>query len=113
VLTAAHLDPRGPAVALPPGSRAVPIPVDEGWGVTAGGRVDVWVLGPDGTAPRQVAVAAPVLQVSGDGQERTALVGLADGEVGPTTQGLATGGVLLTHAPPDGQARAPPAAPAR
>lgn len=100
VLTAQHLAAQGPAVGLPPGSRAVPVPVDHGWGVTGGGRVDVWVLGEAGQPSRQVAGGAPVLQVSDDGTTRTALIGLTDAEVGPTAQGLAAGGVLLTHAPP-------------
>lgn len=99
VLTRAHVDPRGPAVGLPPGSRAVPVPVDEGWGVTAGGRVDVWVLGAEGEPARQVAHAAPILEVTDDETVTTALVGLAEGEVAATTEGLAAGRVLLTHAP--------------
>jgi hypothetical protein len=100
VLTSAHLDPRGPAVGLPPGSRAVPVPIEDGWGVTSGGRVDVWVLGAGTEPARQVARAAPVLEVSDDGTSRTALIGLAEDEVGPTTEGLAMGSMLLTHAPP-------------
>ncbi len=100
VLTATHLDPRGPAVGLPPGSRAVPVPVEQGWGVTSGGRVDVWVLGAGEEAARQVASAAPVLEVSDDGITRTALIGLAEDQVAATTEGLAVGSLLLTHAPP-------------
>lgn len=99
VLTRAHLDPRGPAAGLPAGSRAVPIPVESGWGVTAGGRVDVWVLGAETDPAQQVARAALVLEVTDDGSAATALVGLAEDEVGPTTAGLALGRVLLTHAP--------------
>jgi hypothetical protein len=100
VLTEQHLAAQGPAVGLPAGSRAVPVPVDHGWGVVDGGRVDVWVLGENGQPSRQVAGGAPVLQVTDDGNSRTALIGLTDEEVGPTAQGLAAGGVLLTHAPP-------------
>lgn len=100
VLTAGHLDPAGPAVGLPTGSRAVPVPVEHGWGVVTGGRVDVWVLGGDAEPARQVATGAPVLEVSDDGTSRTALIGLSEDEVGPTTEGLAVGSVLLTHAPP-------------
>lgn len=99
VLTRAHLDPRGPAAGLPPGSRAVPIPVEPGWGVTAGGRVDVWVLGAEAEPARQVARAAVVLGVTDDGAAVTALIGLAADDVGPATAGLALGRVLLTHTP--------------
>lgn len=99
VLTQAHLDPRGPAAGLSAGLRAVPIPVEPGWGVTAGGRVDVWVLGAEAEPAQQVASSALVVEVSDDGTSATALVGLAEDEVGPTTAGLALGRVLLTHAP--------------
>ena len=99
VLTQAHLDPRGPAAGLPADSRAVPIPVESSWGVVAGGRVDVWVLGADTGPAQQVARSAVVLEVTDDSSTATALVGLAEDEVGPTTAGLALGRVLLTHAP--------------
>jgi Flp pilus assembly protein CpaB len=99
VLTRAHVDPRGPALGLPPGSRAVPVPVEQGWGVVGGGRVDVWVLGAEGEPARQVAQGAPVLEVAEDESARTALVGIAEDEVAATTAGLALGRVLLTHAP--------------
>lgn len=99
VLTQAHVDPRGPAAGLSAGLRAVPIPVESGWGVTAGGRVDVWVLGAEAEPAQQVASSALVVEVSDDGTSATALVGLAEDEVGPTTAGLALGSVLLTHAP--------------
>jgi len=101
VLTAAHLDPRGPAAGLDPGLRAVPVPVEDGWAVAPGGFVDVWVLGgEDGTA-RQVAGSRAVLEVATaqDGDGRTALLALAEDEVAATTAGLALGRVLLTHAP--------------
>jgi len=100
VLTAAHLDERGGAAGLADGLRAVPIPVEEGWAVAAGGWVDVWVLGAGEEPARQVASSRAVLAVGDDGASRTALVGLAEHEVGPATEGLALGSVLLTHAPP-------------
>lgn len=101
VLTGAHLDARGPAAGLDAGLRAVPVPVEDGWAVAPGGFVDVWVLGADDGAARQVARSRAVLEVTpaGDGAGLTALVGLTEDEVGPTTAGLALGGVLLTHAP--------------
>lgn len=99
VLTAAHLDPRGPAAGLAEGFRAVPVPVEESWGIVGGGRVDVWVLGAEGQPARQVASAVPVLEVAEGGTGQTALVGLSEEDVGPTTEGLAAGRVLLTHVP--------------
>ncbi len=99
VLTRDHLDPRGPAAGLPAGLRAVPVPAEQGWGVTAGGWVDVWVLGAGDTPAELVARSRPVLEVRGDTTGTTALVGLAADEVGPATTGLALGRVLLAHAP--------------
>lgn len=100
VLTAAHLDERGPAAGLGDGLRAVPIPIEEGWLVTAGGWVDVWVLGAADEPATLVARSRPVLEVRDDGPSPTALVGLdGDSEVGPATAGLALGRLLLTHAP--------------
>lgn len=101
VLTTAHLDPRGPAAGLGADLRAVPVPVEDGWGVTAGAFVDVWVLGADAQPARQVARARSVLEVTAttDGTGSTALLGLSPTEVGPTTTALADGRVLLTHAP--------------
>lgn len=99
VLTRRHLDARGPAAGLATGMRAVPIPTQAGWGVVAGAWVDVWVLG-DGDAPaRLVARARPVLQVRDEAAGLTSLVGLSGSEVQAVTGGLATGGILLTHAP--------------
>ena len=99
VLTRRHLDARGPAAGLAAGMRAVPIPTQAGWGVVAGAWVDVWVLG-DGDAPaRLVARARPVVQVRDEAAGLTSLVGLSGTEVQAVTGGLATGGVLLTHAP--------------
>jgi hypothetical protein len=58
----------------------------------------VWVLGADGsTLP--AARARPVLEVRGEGGERTALLGLAVDEVTAVTGGLGQGRVLLAHAP--------------
>ncbi|MGH8904628.1 MAG: hypothetical protein ACRDYA_23825 [Egibacteraceae bacterium] len=100
VLTQAHLDPRGPAAHLPDDVRAVPVPVEAGWRIEPGGWVDVWVLGAGEVPSRLVARSRAVLEVRRDEGTRTALVTLHDDEVGPTTEGLALGKVLLTHAPP-------------
>lgn len=101
VLTDQHLDPAGPAAGLDPTLRVLPLPVEEGWGVTAGGWVDVWVLGVGDQPAELVAVARPViaLEVEETGKP-TALIGVAADEVGPTTTGLALGRVVLAHAPP-------------
>ncbi len=101
VLTAAHLDPRGPAAGLEPGLRAVPVPVEDGWAVAPGGFVDVWVLGAEDGTAGQVAASRAVLEVADaqDGAGRTALLALREDEVAATTAGLALGRVLLTHAP--------------
>lgn len=99
VLTSAHLQPRGPAAALGPAYRAVPIPVEVGWGVVAGGWVDVWVLGA-GEPADLIARSRPVLELREEGRAPTALVGLHGDEVSAATAGLALGQVLLTHAPP-------------
>jgi hypothetical protein len=98
VLTRTHLDPRGPAAGLEPSLRAVPVPIDRGWGLVAGGWVDVWVLGAGDAPAAMVAASRPVLEV--DDGAGTALVGLHTDEVGPATEGLALGRILLTHAPP-------------
>jgi hypothetical protein len=100
VLTAAHLDVQGPAAGLPAQERAVPVPVEAGWGIAAGGWVDVWVLGGGEDASTLVASSRPVLEVRDREGQATALVGLRDDEVAATTGGLTLGGVLLTHAPP-------------
>ncbi len=100
VLTEAHLDPAGPAAGLGDDVRVVPFPVESGWGVTAGGWVDVWVLGLDDVPATEVARARPVLKLTADDAGRaTALVGLDVEEVGPATAGIAAGRVLLAHAP--------------
>lgn len=98
VLTEAHVAPAGAAAGLPPDLRALPVPVQEGWGVAAGGWVDVWVLGPDGGADL-AARARPVLELRGDGADSTALLGLAADEVTSVTAALGQGRVLLAHAP--------------
>lgn len=101
VLTEAHLDPRGPAAGLVASLRAMPIPVEEGWAVAAGGWVDVWVLGLDEAGSRLVARGCPVLELSQrDTGPGTALVALPETAVGAVAQGLAAGRVLLAHAPP-------------
>lgn len=99
VLTEQHLSPAGPAVGLPPGTRLVPVPVDDGWGVAAGGRVDVWTVGRDG-AGRRVAQARPVLEVRADESgDLTALVAVEEDRVTDLASGLADGGIVLSHAP--------------
>lgn len=109
VLTAAHLDGRGPAAGLDDALRAVPVPVEEGWSVTAGAWVDVWVLGTGEEPATLVARSRPVLEVSADEARGTALIGLSqDREVGQVTTGMALGTVLLTHAPaPAGEEGSP------
>lgn len=100
VVTAAHLEARGPAAGLPNGMRAVPIPTEAGWGVVDGGWVDVWTLGSGDEPSELVARQRPVLDVRTDTGGLTSLVGLREDEVGPVTSGLALGRVLLAHAPP-------------
>lgn len=103
VLMRAHLDPRGAGAALPPGVRAMPIPVEEGWGVRAGGWVDVWVLGVGERPSRLVAEACTVLSVAtAETGPGTALVALPEDAVEQVAQGLTLGRVLLAHAPPAG-----------
>lgn len=100
VLTRAHLSPRGPAVGLPDGLRVVPLPVPAGPGIASGGRVDVWTLTSGPGTSQRIAVGRPVVAVSGEDDERVALVGLSTTEVAEAMRGLADGEVLLTHAPP-------------
>lgn len=100
VLTAAHLDHRGPAAGLEPDVRAVPFPVEESWAVSEAGWVDVWVLGAGPRPATLVARSRPVLDVRDDGVAVTALVGLDTRQVAAATAGLALGRVLLAHAPP-------------
>lgn len=100
VLAGTHLDVRGAAAGLAEGDRAVPVPVEEGWGVEAGGFVDVWVTaGPSDEAARLLARSSPVLAIDPE-QGPTALIGLAVDEVAALTEALSLGQVLLTHAPP-------------
>jgi hypothetical protein len=99
VLTKAHVASRGPAAGLAAGMRAVPVPTEAGWGVVAGGWVDVWVLGVGEEPARLVARGRPVLQVRDDAVGLTSLVGVAGHEVEALTTGLALGRVLLAHAP--------------
>jgi hypothetical protein len=99
VLTRAHLSPRGPAAGLAHDLRVVPVPVDPGWDVRAGGWVDVWALSSSAGSTR-VAEHRPVLAVLSDDDPPSALVGLAPTEVAAAMRGFADGEVLLTHAPP-------------
>lgn len=100
VLTDSHLDAAGPAAGLDADLRAVPIPVERGWGISAGARVDVWALGVEDEPARLIASGRPVLELSGDGSERqTALVGLGVDEVGSATAGIALGRILLAQTP--------------
>jgi hypothetical protein len=101
VLTESHVAPSGPAAGLGEGLRALPVPVDEGWGVTAGGWVDVWVLGGDAGATL-AARSRPVLELRGEPPDISALLGLAIEEVTAVTAALSHGRVLLAHAPPPG-----------
>lgn len=100
VLTKAHLDPRGPGRGLADGLRALPVPLEAGWGVEAGGWVDVWVLGAGEQPARLVARSCPVLQVEAADQTATALVAIPEDAIGAAAEGLALGRVLLAHAPP-------------
>lgn len=99
VLTEAHLAATGPAAGLDEQLRALPVPVEDAWGVTAGGWVDVWVLGADGSAAL-AGRSRPVLELRGEGPDATALLGLATEEVTAVTAALGQGRVLLAHAPP-------------
>lgn len=99
VLTELHVDERGPAAGLDPSLRVVPVPVAEGWGVEAGGWVDVWVEGATASGNEPVATSRPVLEVRDDARRPTALVGLHADEVGAVTA-AGRDEVRLTHAPP-------------
>lgn len=99
VLTAAHLDVQGPAVGLAEGMRALPLAVDEDWGVVAGGFVDLLAPVGEGGSER-LAASRPVLEVRGDRDRRTALVGLDEKEVEDVTAALELGHLAVTHAPP-------------
>ncbi len=100
VLTTAHTAADGPAAGLPDGTRLVPIPVDAGWGVTVGSRVDVWVEGAQ-QGSRLVAPDRSVIEVRGDegSGHQTALVALEHGQVPAVTAALAQGAVLLSIVP--------------
>lgn len=99
VVTATHIDPRGPAAGLAEGMRAVPIPTEPGWGVVEGGWVDVWTLGTGDSPSELVARGRPVVEVIAGSAGLTSLVGMDDDEVEAVTRGLALGRVLLAHAP--------------
>ena len=101
VVTAGHVSASGPAVGLPGDARLVPIPVDPGWGITAGAQVDVWV-DDGGTGTTLVAAGRPVVDVrdTGSGAGRaTALVSMARDQVPAVTAALAQGAVLLSLVP--------------
>lgn len=106
VLTERHVSPAGPAAGLPAGARLVPVPVDDGWAVTAGGRVDVWIAHPvaatAATSPEADLVARdrPVVDVRTDESgDLTALVSIDAGDVPDVTTGLLEGSVILSHTP--------------
>ena len=99
VLTRSHLSARGPAAGLAHDLRVVPVPVDPGWDVRAGGWVDVWTLSSSAGSAR-IAEHRPVLAVLSDDDPPSALIGLATTEVAAAMRGFANGEVLLTHAPP-------------
>lgn len=101
VVTHQHLDTRGPGIGLEADLRAVPIEVEPSWGVVPGGFVDVWILGSGDVPALAVARQRPVLDVSEGTGRSTALVGLSADEVADLSDGLASGRVLLVHAPPD------------
>lgn len=100
VLTADHLHPRGPAAGLRAGERAVPIPVEESWGIVGGGWVDVWLVSGSEAPAVLVARGRPVLEVVTAQRGSTALVAIGEAELEQVTTGLGLGRVLLTHAPP-------------
>lgn len=99
VLTRGHLSARGPAAGLQPNLRVIPIPVEPGWSVRAGGWVDVWALAP-GVQSTPIARRRSVVAVTTDDDHPTALVGLAADEVAAAVRGLVDGEILITHAPP-------------
>lgn len=99
VLTELHVADRGPAAGLDPDMRVVPVPAEDGWGVEAGGWVDVWVDDATTAGNEPVATSRPVLEVRDGGTRPTALVGLHADEVGAVT-GAGRDRVRLTHAPP-------------
>lgn len=96
LLTELHLSPVGPAVALPDDERAVPIPVEQTWGIEPGIVVDVWAVVDSDQPPEALAQARPVLQLTDDGPRSVALVALHEDDVAATTATLARGRVLLT-----------------
>lgn len=100
VLTEAHVAPAGPAVGIAPDARLVPVPVDEGWSVTAGGAVDVWVRDDTGGSATLVATRQAVMDVRVDESgDLTALVVIGADEVPAVASGLARGAVWLSHVP--------------
>lgn len=100
VLTAAHLDARGPAAAVAADQRVLPIPLEPTWAVEGGSFVDLWALAGDATEGVPVARSRHVLQVTGEGTRPVALVVLDHHEVAPVVAALAAGHLVVSHAPP-------------
>lgn len=96
LLTTVHIDPVGPAAALPDDERAVPIPVEQTWGIEPGSVVDVWAVVDNDEPPEALAQDRPVLQLSEGGPRSVALISLHEDDVAATTATLARGRVLLT-----------------
>lgn len=96
ILTRIHVDPIGPAVALPADMRAVPIPVEASWGVEPGILVDVWSVTTGDDAPQRLAQGRSVLSLNAEGPRPVALVAMHEDDVGAATAALARGRVLLT-----------------
>lgn len=96
ILTTQHLDPQGPAVALPQDERAVPIPVDVGWGIEDGGLVDIWASPDRETELDRLARDRVVLLLREEGRTTTALIAVPEEDVAAVTTALSRGTVLLT-----------------
>ena len=99
VVTRAHLDVQGPGAALPTDQRAVPVPVEEGWGLEAGGFADVWASGDIGEPAALLVEAAPVLAVHDGDLRPVAVVGVPAARVAEVATAGDGPGLLLTHAP--------------
>ena len=96
ILTTQHLDPQGPAAALPQDERAVAVPVEEGWGIEEGGLVDIWASPDRDTELDRLARDRLVLQLREDGRDAVALIAVPEDDVAAVTTALARGSVLLT-----------------
>lgn len=102
VLTHAHISSVGPAAALAPGERLLPIPVQATWGIEAGAVVDVWAVDRSRGPPELLAEGLRVLAVDGDGGRAVALVAMPARDVGAATSAMGSGQLLLTLVPPGG-----------